>query len=688
MILFEFENPSPFLNSLGWTLLHFLWQGTLIAILTRVTMILLRKCESNVRYLVMCAALLLMLLAPVMTFTLIHNRGEHFLAVDETRFLGSDFQISPGNNSGGNSTVAQTFQHGSGGTDENEQLFGSPILINFEASFPWLVSLWFAGVSILSLRLMIDWLSVRRLKQCAAERLIEWQPTVQRLGERLGINKSVQLLESSLVKVPVAVGWLKPVVLLPAGMILGLTQQQLEGIIAHELAHIRRHDYLVNIFQAIAEILLFYHPAVLWLSKQIRNEREYACDDLAIAACGGDALCYARALAKVERIRKAAPLLANAATGGSLENRVRRLVDASYRQPAVGGVSGCLIFLTIFALIAFGWQTTSSGKSTNQLDRDSVVISSEITEKIQREDKLIAAKSSTSSDFEAFPGEDANLREIALSALNGRQGSVIVMNPHTGRLYTIVNQDLAFRKEWFPASTFKIITSVAALNENKVKADEKISVSGFTNGLTLNEAVAISQNDFFERLGERVGADKLIAYARRFGLGRRTGVNLPGEIAGNLPRKGSQVDAGLLAKYGQDVKATPLQLAVMISALANKGLLVRPFASQPENPPHYLPKLMASRESVLQIVGGMRTAVEKGTGKGAFNASFTVAGKTGTAETDDAATGLFASFAPLDNPRFVVVVAVKEPKANGLMAAEIAGKIYRFLGDGSYRLEN
>lgn len=685
MVLFELENLHPFLNSLGWTLLHFLWQGMLLAALTRATMILLRKRKSNVRYSVMCAALLLMLLTPVMTFISIHG-SERFLAVDETRLLSGNLQIPPENNSGGISMTTQDLVASSDG-GENERIFGSPVLINFEASFPWLVSLWLAGVAILSLRLTIDGLSVRKLKRGATKRVVEWQLTVDGLAERLGINKSVQLLESSLVKVPVAIGWLKPVILLPAGMVFGLTPHQLEGIIAHELAHIRRHDYLINIFQTIAEILLFYHPAVLWLSKQIRIEREYACDDLAIAACGGDALSYARALAKVERIRKAAPLLATAATGGDLETRVRRLVDESYRRPAVGGVSSILIFLMIFAGFAFGWKTTSLGKSSDQRGNDLVLIPSEIIEKIQPEDKLTAARSSTSSDFETFPGEDANLREIAVAALGGRLGSVIVMNPHTGRLHTIVNQDLAFREAWTPASTFKIVTSIAALNENKVKPDEKISVSGFPEGLTLNDAFAVSQNDYFEHLGTQLGANKLIAYARRFGLGRRTGVNLPGEIAGNLPQNGLSTDAGLLGKYGQDVKVTPMQLAVMISALANKGLLVRPYAGQPENPPHFLPKLMASPESVSQIIGGMRSAVEKGTGKGAFNPSFTVAGKTGTAESDNADTGLFASFAPLGNPRYVVVVAIKEPKANGLIAAEIAGKIYRFLGEGGYRLK-
>lgn len=688
MFAFEFENLDPLFNSLGWTLLIFLWQGALIALLARVAMICLRNHAANLRYMALCAALLLMLLAPLATFILIHGGNESFLAVNETPLLYGDLQSSLRNNSGSESSAAQNFVE-SGGINENRQENGLLSFINFKAAFPWFVSLWLAGVSFLSLRLTFDWLTLRKLKRGAAKPLTEWQPAAKRLAGRLGIDKPVLLLESSLVKVPVAVGWLKPLVLLPAGMVFGLTSQQLEAIIAHELAHIRRHDYLVNIFQIVAEILLFYHPAVLWLSKQIRIEREYACDDLAIAACGGDRLVYARALTKVERIRKAAPVLATAASGGSLETRVKRLVDSGYRQPAAGGFSGTLIILTLLAVSVFGWQTSFFGKSAVNLSaNDAGAVSPENSKTGEPRDETTAEIAQVSANIESFPGEDQKLRETALSALGNRQGSVIVMNPHTGRLYTVVNQDLAFREEWHPASVFKIVTSFAVLNENKVKGNEKIDFPGLPESLTLNDALAISHNDYFELLGKSVGTNALIATARQFGLGRKTGVNLPGEIAGQLPSKRTDIDAGLLGKYGQGVQVTPMQLAVMTSALANRGLLVRPFAGQPENPPHFLPKLAASSDAFSQIVGGMRSAVERGTGKGAFMESFPAAGKTGTAEFNDSKTGLFASFAPLGNPRFVVVVAIKDKEASGLVAAEIAGEIYRFLGEGGHRPEN
>ena len=129
-----------------------------------------------------------------------------------------------------------------------------------------------------------------------------WQRMATRLSRRLHIGRAITLLESALVDVPTVIGWLKPVVLLPASALAGLSPQQLEAILAHELAHIRRHDYLVNLLQTLVETVLFYHPAVWWLSRRIRIERENCCDDLAVSLCG-DPVAYAQALADLEALR-------------------------------------------------------------------------------------------------------------------------------------------------------------------------------------------------------------------------------------------------------------------------------------------------------------------------------------------------------------------------------------------------
>ena len=152
----------------------------------------------------------------------------------------------------------------------------------------------------------------------------EWQEILRKLGARIGLSRPVRLLVSALVQVPTVVGWLRPVVLVPVGALGGLPAGHLEALLLHELAHIRRHDYLVNMLQSVAEALLFYHPAVWWVSGHIRAERELCCDDVAVSV-SGDALTYARALAQLESYRPAHLSAAVAANGGSLPDRIAQV---------------------------------------------------------------------------------------------------------------------------------------------------------------------------------------------------------------------------------------------------------------------------------------------------------------------------------------------------------------------------
>jgi hypothetical protein len=150
----------------------------------------------------------------------------------------------------------------------------------------------------------------------------------QLLARRFGIDRSVQVFESTLVRVPTVVGYLRPVILLPASVITGLAPAYLDAVLAHELAHVRRHDYLVNALQSLVETLLFYHPAVWWCSGQIRIEREHCCDDMVVEA-GSNRLAYATALAQLEELRGFEPMLSLNASGGRLVDRIRRLLGES-----------------------------------------------------------------------------------------------------------------------------------------------------------------------------------------------------------------------------------------------------------------------------------------------------------------------------------------------------------------------
>ncbi len=344
MSVFETLPGHPVMEALGWALLHFIWQGALIAVLTANVMSLLRRRAAEVRYLVACAAMLLMLAFPIVTTVTIAASTPGKFSLTSNTSSGQSMLAA-----GGRMTVARE----AAPLEPPFHLWRERLTGPIADWLPWLISTWLAGVLLLSLRLLIGYVSAQRLKMRETRPVAgRWQETLLFLCARLGVTQSVRLLESAMVQVPTAVGWLRPVILLPACALTGLTPRQLEAVIAHELAHIRRHDYLVNILQRMIETLLFYHPAVWWVSRQVRIEREYCCDDLAVAACG-DALLYARALAEMEEMR-AEPQVAVAANGGLLIDRIRRLVGIPETQlnGLAGSLAGLIALLTIVALLA------------------------------------------------------------------------------------------------------------------------------------------------------------------------------------------------------------------------------------------------------------------------------------------------------------------------------------------------
>jgi GWxTD domain-containing protein len=185
------------------------------------------------------------------------------------------------------------------------------------------------GVLTFSIRLLGGWRFTASLRSTAHPAPAEWQQTLERIAAQVRVGRPVRLLISSLVDVPTVIGWLRPVILVPVECLTGLSFDHIAALLAHEMAHIRRHDYLASILQSIAEAVLFYHPAVWWISEQIRAERELCCDDLAVAACG-DAVAYAHALAELESRQPARLKPALAANGGSLVNRIRRLIEPAH----------------------------------------------------------------------------------------------------------------------------------------------------------------------------------------------------------------------------------------------------------------------------------------------------------------------------------------------------------------------
>ncbi len=325
---------------LGWTLLHLLWQAGIVALLLAILLRLLRRASANLRYIVACTALALVVMLPVVTIQLIQTPASYSAVRAK-----SASALSP---------LVETEEIALLKPLESP-VPGIPLkqraVALLEPALPYIVAAWLLGVLALSIWHLGGLAHLQRLKRRIVKEadaaLIE---TLGALTTKLKVTRPVQLAESALVQIPAVVGWLRPVILLPAAAVTGLTAQQLESLLAHELAHIRRYDYLVNMLQTVVEILGFYHPAVWWLSHKIRVERENCCDDLAVNVCG-DKMRYARALAEMERIRSSQPEFALAANGGNLFTRICRLIGkGSAPKPRFNWAAALIAALLILAL--------------------------------------------------------------------------------------------------------------------------------------------------------------------------------------------------------------------------------------------------------------------------------------------------------------------------------------------------
>jgi beta-lactamase regulating signal transducer with metallopeptidase domain len=250
---------------LGWTLIHVLWQGVLIAAVYAIARSRLAKNGSaQARYVLGCAALTAIALAPIFTYGLIGTSSS----------LSAATRIS---------SVAVRSSDPAVESAPFESLPTAPPIVWSDQILPLLVFAWFAGATIFSVRLLGGWIAAARMKSALIRPVPrEWRESFHRLQARVGVSRPVKLMVSALVQVPTVVGWLRPAVLVPVGALSGIAPEYMQALLAHELAHIRRRDYLVNILQSVVEALLFYHPAVWWISGHIRVERELCCDEIAV----------------------------------------------------------------------------------------------------------------------------------------------------------------------------------------------------------------------------------------------------------------------------------------------------------------------------------------------------------------------------------------------------------------------
>lgn len=318
-------NPLPLLpdhvvHVLGWTFIHFLWQGTAVAGVLVLANTAVGNGRVGLRYAASCAAMMVLVALPLVTAW----TGFRSLAVDPR-------QLSPVLLLFDTTALLEPPLTSLRSAIDSAAVLGSSFWMEAVTGYlPWLVHLWMAGAALSLLRLGGGWSRLYSTRRCSEQVAREqWHRMVQMLAVRMGIRVQVRLAESARTAVPMVVGWLRPVILVPIGLFVGMAPRHIETILAHELAHVRRYDSLVNLLQALAESLLFFHPAVWWVSRRIRIEREFCCDDAVVAVCGAPAE-YAKALWLLGEHRNAA--LAVAANSGGLLPRIRRLLQCESRR--------------------------------------------------------------------------------------------------------------------------------------------------------------------------------------------------------------------------------------------------------------------------------------------------------------------------------------------------------------------
>jgi len=309
--MMENLSSSPLLYGLALTLIHFIWQGALVALALKLLLTITPYQKAQLRYFWSALAMINSLIVPIITFYIVFQPEyiQQYTQLSNTILLSQSTELQQSSSTVWYQELIETL--------------------------PYVSLLWLTTVSMLASKLFIELYNVNQLAKTdtipANDALVKRFET---LVERIQLTKTPRLLISLRTKVPMAIGWLKPVVLIPASMLTGLTPAQLDMLILHELAHIRRHDYFVNFLQTLVETLLFFHPGVRWISKQMRNEREYCSDDIAVKI-SGNPIAYAHTLADTASLCKkhrhhSIPSMAMAASGGDLKQRVVRLVDQNH----------------------------------------------------------------------------------------------------------------------------------------------------------------------------------------------------------------------------------------------------------------------------------------------------------------------------------------------------------------------
>jgi beta-lactamase regulating signal transducer with metallopeptidase domain len=384
----EWLTSVAMVERFGWVLIHSLWQFALVALAARVTVQAMRRHSAAMRYGVLVAALAVSVVAPAATWWQMigDNSAPVAIRVEPAPDQSSSAAIEAGIEatpltgeallederesarpaasrpalSAASSTRSEVSPQ-TAAVVPSKRSWSTQAKQVVRPWLAWIVGAWSVGVVLCSARPVLGWSTLRRLQRVGVSPASnDMQVLLHRVSEQVGRRHAVRLMLSTLTQVPMVVGYVRPVILLPVSLVTSIPPAQLEAILAHELAHVRRHDFVVNLLQTLVETLFFYHPAVWWLSQQIRIEREHCCDDFVVQRLG-NRVEYSRALLAIDEMRGQSTVLALGANDGSLLSRVRRIVGINSDR-AANPLWSMLCLATcclgvILGMSALGWHS-------------------------------------------------------------------------------------------------------------------------------------------------------------------------------------------------------------------------------------------------------------------------------------------------------------------------------------------
>ncbi len=337
-----FEVASAGISALGWCLLQFVWQAAAVGAAYAVVRLFLPR--GNPRYIAAILALTVMAACPVLTWQAVATPAPAGVSPDMVVSGTSTFSTTPAVSAWNWRTLVQV-------------------------ALPWLVLAWAIGVAALGMRVFRQWRCLRSMLKMA-ESLPDWQARARVFADRMGLRRLVPVLASVRVATPTLIGWLRPAVVMPVAVLARMPASQIDLVLAHELAHLKRLDHIANLFQVILETLFFYHPVVHWISREARNERELCCDTLALRVTGGERRDFVAALANLEELRAGRAELALAASGGVLAERAWFIAGSGPKRSQRHLRTHVVLALAATALAALGgmwWRDTAWQQRTAAL---------------------------------------------------------------------------------------------------------------------------------------------------------------------------------------------------------------------------------------------------------------------------------------------------------------------------------